>query len=255
MLCLLAEIYSKFPEMGDRAEPKLVIFIDEAHLIFKEASRTLLQQLETVVKLIRSKGVGIYFCTQSPTDIPDVILSQLGAKIQHALRAFTAKDRKDIKLAAENFPDTEFYTTDELITEAGIGEALVTVLDEKGIPTPLVHTMMCAPRSRMDILTPAEQDEKVASSILAPDYNEVIDRKSAYEILNGKLSADSETDDRNPERRTKKTEEKSSGIGDTIKTIANSSLTRTVFREVTRGILGVLVGKPVTTRRRKRPLF
>src|SRR6185436_1017529 len=129
MLCLLAEIYSKFPEMGDKAEPKLVIFIDEAHLIFKEATKALMDQLETVIKLIRSKGVGIYFSTQAPTDIPDIILSQLGTKIQHALRAFTAKDRKDIKLIAENFPISEHYKTDELITQLGIGEALVTVLN------------------------------------------------------------------------------------------------------------------------------
>lgn len=252
MLCLLAEIYSKFPEMGDRAEPKLVIFIDEAHLIFKEASKALLQQLETIIKLIRSKGVGIYFCTQAPTDIPDIILSQLGVKIQHALRAFTAKDRKDIKLVSENFPSTEFYETDQLITELGIGEALVTVLSEKGTPTPLVHTIMCAPRSRMDVLTPAEQDEKIASSKIAPAYNEVIDRQSAYEILNGKISGTTENTEPASDRVQNNSEEKTSGVGDTIKAIANNSLTRTVFREITRGLLGVLIGKPARTSTRSR---
>lgn len=252
MLCLLAEIYSKFPERGDKEAPKLVIFIDEAHLIFKEASKALLQQLETIVKLIRSKGVGIYFCTQSPADIPDIILSQLGAKIQHALRAFTAKDRKDIKLVAENFPSTEFYKTNELITELGIGEALVTVLSEKGIPTPLVHTIMCAPNSRMDVLTTVEQNEILSSSKIAKEYNEIIDRESAYEILNKKISIASENNEvvlQQPEGRQ---EEKTSGAMDTIKAIANSSLTRTIFREVTRGILGVMIGKPArrTTRRK-----
>jgi DNA helicase HerA-like ATPase len=252
MLCLLAEIYSKFPEMGDRGEPRLVIFIDEAHLIFKEASKALMQQLETIIKLIRSKGVGIYFCTQAPTDIPDVILSQLGTKIQHALRAFTAKDRKDIKLVAENFPSTEFYKTDQLITELGIGEALVTVLSEKGIPTPLVHTMMCAPQSRMDVLTAAEQDKQVAYSAIAKVYNEEIDRESAYEILNGKIANASEDTDTGSSQNKSNSEEKISGLADTIKTIANSSVAKTIFREVTRGLLGVLIGKPTRSKSSKR---
>lgn len=251
MLCLLAEIYNKFPEMGDKSEPKLVIFIDEAHLVFREASKSLMQQLETIIKLIRSKGVGIYFCTQAPTDIPDVILSQLGTKIQHALRAFTAKDRKDIKLVAENFPSTEFYQTDKLITELGIGEALVTVLSEKGIPTPLVHTMMCAPQSRMDILSPAEQDEKIASSKIAKIYNEEIDRESAYEILNKKISPSEEKSKEISQQAESTTQEKLSGIGDTIKNIANSSIAKTIFREVTRGLLGVLIGKPSRSTKRK----
>lgn len=253
MLCLLAEIYSKFPEIGDKNEPKLVIFIDEAHLIFKEASSALLQQLETIIKLIRSKGVGIYFCTQAPTDIPDIILSQLGAKFQHALRAFTAKDRKDIKLVAENFPTTEFYKTDQLITELGIGEALVTVLNEKGIPTPLVHTIMCAPQSRMDVLTPAEQDEKVASSAIAKEYNEVIDRESAYEILKGKIApADQPEGPKAREYADDTPKEHPSDFGQTLKDIASSPVTKTVVREVTRGLLGVLFGTPSRSTSRKR---
>jgi len=255
MLCLLAEIYSNFPEAGDKGDPRLVIFIDEAHLIFKEASSSLMQQIETIIKLIRSKGVGIYFCTQAPTDIPEIILSQLGTKIQHALRAFTAKDRKDIKLISENFPETSWYDTDQLLTELGIGEALVTVLNEKGIPTPLVHTMMCAPQSRMDVLTAAEQEELVSSSTLARLYNEDIDRESAYEILNGKIAAAAE-----PSREAPQTEEQSDGsegLTDTIKSIANSSLTKTVFREVTRGLMGVLLGTKTrsSSRRSNKSLF
>lgn len=254
MLCLLAEIYSKFPEQGDKGAPKLVIFIDEAHLIFKEASKALMQQLETIIKLIRSKGVGIYFCTQAPTDVPDIILSQLGAKIQHALRAFTAKDRKAIKLVAENFPSTDFYKTDELLTELGIGEAIVTVLNEKGSPTPLVHTMMCAPQSRMDILSPEEQDEVVGKSKIARIYNEFIDRESAYEILKGKIVESVESEEVRhetelpPARKEPQAKDSSADIGKTIKTIANSSITRTIVREVARGLFGILVGK--STRRR-----
>jgi DNA helicase HerA-like ATPase len=143
MLQLLAELYATCPEEGDPDKPKLVIFIDEAHLIFDEATDALLDQIETVIKLIRSKGIGIFFCTQNPQDVPAPVLSQLGLKIQHALRAFTAADRKTIKQAAENFPETEFYKTDDLLTQLGIGEALVTFLNEKGIPTPLVHKCHC----------------------------------------------------------------------------------------------------------------
>ncbi|MFB0907061.1 MAG: DUF853 family protein, partial [Spirosomataceae bacterium] len=136
MLSLLAELYQSLPEAGDEDRPKLVMIIDEAHLVFKEASKALLDQIESVVKLIRSKGVGIYFCTQNPQDIPAAVLSQLGLKIQHALRAFTAKDRKAIKLAADNYPLSDYYETSEVLTQLGIGEALISALNEKGIPTP-----------------------------------------------------------------------------------------------------------------------
>ena len=187
MLQLLAELYASCPEEGDVEKPKLVLFIDEAHLVFQEASDALLKQIETIVKLIRSKGIGIFFCTQNPTDVPPGVLAQLGLKVQHALRAFTANDRKAIKQAAENYPTSTFYKTEDLITELGIGEALVTMLDEKGVPTPLVHCMMAPPRSRMDILTPAEIDAIVSKSKLISKYNQVIDSESAYEILTQKL--------------------------------------------------------------------
>ena len=167
MLCLLAEIYCEMPEKGDADKPELVVFIDEAHLIFRDASKALMQQLDTIVKLIRSKGVGLIFVTQDPTDVPDNILGQLGLKVQHALRAFTEKDRKAIKATAENYPISEFYDTNELITQLGIGEAFITLLNEKGIPTPLAHTMLCAPRSRMNILEPSELKSCVAKSEIA----------------------------------------------------------------------------------------
>ena len=186
MLSLLAEIYQQMPEKGDVDQPELVIFIDEAHLIFNEASKTLLEQIETIVKLIRSKGIGIYFITQNPMDIPSGVLAQLGLKIQHALRAFTANDREAIKKTADNFPTSQYYKTDEVLTSLGIGEALVTVLNEKGIPTPLVATMMRAPMSRMDILTESEIQEINNKSKLVKKYSELIDRESAYEMLNKK---------------------------------------------------------------------
>lgn len=251
MLCLLAEIYSTFPELGDKAEPKFVLVIDEAHLIFKEASKSLLDQIETIIKLIRSKGVGIYFCTQNSTDVPASVLSQLGLKIQHALRAFTAQDRKMIKLTAENYPISEFYKTDELLTSLGIGEAAITALNEKGSPTPLAATLLCAPKSRMDVLTPEELESKISTSILIAKYNQVIDRESAYEILTKKIELAKEfelqvpdsgptgTQQQRTTTRTSTRKEKS-----TLDKVVNSSLSRqvgrTLVREIARGILGVL---------------
>ena len=188
MLSLLAEIYGSFPEQGDSDRPELVIFIDEAHLIFKQASNELLEQIESIVKLIRSKGVGLFFVTQNPTDLPEEVLAQLGLKVQHALRAFTAKDRKAIKLAAQNFPESEYYDTAELLTSLGIGEALISSLDEKGRPTPLAATHLRAPMSRMDILEPNELRALINGSKLVPKYAEAIDRQSAYEMLNEKIA-------------------------------------------------------------------
>ncbi|PQJ73357.1 helicase HerA-like domain-containing protein [Polaribacter butkevichii] len=187
MLQLLAEVYETFPEQGDSGKPELVIFIDEAHLVFEEASKALLNQIESIVKLIRSKGIGLYFVTQNPKDVPEDILAQLGLKIQHALRAFTAKDRKAIKLAAENYPSSEYYDTKEVLTQLGIGEAFVSVLNEKGIPTPLARTMLRAPMSRMDVLTDKELKNVINNSRLFYKYNENLDRESAYELLNKKI--------------------------------------------------------------------
>jgi len=189
MLSLLAEIYQQMPEKGDTEQPELVIFIDEAHLIFNEASDALLNQIETIIKLIRSKGIGVYFVTQNPMDVPSSVLAQLGLKIQHALRAFTAKDRQAIKLTADNYPLSDYYKTEEIITSLGIGEALVTALNEKGIPTPLAATMLRAPMSRMDVLTDVEITEINSKSKLVKKYSEAIDRESAYEILTKKIES------------------------------------------------------------------
>lgn len=212
MLSLLAEIYSGFPEKGDSEKPELILFIDEAHLLFKEASGALMDQIESIIKLIRSKGIGIYFVTQDPTDVPKEILSQLGLKIQHSLRAFTANDRKAIKLTAENYPVSEFYDTKEVLTTLGIGEALVSALDEKGRPTPLAATMLRAPMSRMDVLTATELDALINSSQLAPKYNKDIDRESAYEILDQKISrAEKEEAQEKAKEERKKVAKTSSG--------------------------------------------
>ncbi len=245
MLCMLAEIYSTFPEQGDSGRPELVIFIDEAHLIFKEASDALLDQIESIVKLIRSKGVGIYFVTQNPTDVPDAVLSQLGLKIQHALRAFTAKDRKAIKLTAENYPISEYYKTDEVLTSLGIGEALVSVLNEKGIPTPLAATMLRAPMSRMDVLTEDELKDLLGKSKISTAYNEEIDRESAYEMLNKKIEIAHKE-----EAKEKAEEEKAAAKRATSRRSSSSSRSRSSSKgalekmltspTIIRSVLGIL---------------
>lgn len=245
MLSLLAEIYSTFPEQGDSGRPELIMFIDEAHLIFNEASDALLNQIESIVKLIRSKGVGLYFVTQNPTDVPEAVLGQLGLKVQHALRAFTAKDRKAIKLTAQNYPDTDYYDTAEMLTSLGIGEALVSALDEKGKPTPLAATMMRAPMSRMDVLSEVELGNLLAQSQLAKKYNKTIDRESAYEMLNKKIEqaeaeevkqkakAEREALKRaESKRRTSSSRRQSTRMNPIVKVLTSAT--------VIRGVLGIL---------------
>ena len=248
MLSLLAEIYQQMPEKGDSDQPELVIFIDESHLIFNEASKSLLEQIETIVKLIRSKGVGIYFVTQNPMDIPSGVLAQLGLKIQHALRAFTAKDRQSIKQTADNYPSSDYYNTSEVLTSLGIGEALVTVLNEKGIPSPLVATMIRAPMSRMDILTEREIQEINSKSKLVKKYSPLIDRESAYEMLNKKIALIEEELNKQEQRKqeqkatkTKESEEKSATdeIGKSVlKVLTSATFIRGAF-----GILSKILKK------------
>jgi DNA helicase HerA-like ATPase len=255
MLCLLAEIYQKFPERGDADMPELVIFIDEAHLIFDEASKALLDQITTMVKLIRSKGVGIFFVTQNPADVPNEVLGQLGMKIQHALRAFTALDRKAIKLASENYPLSDYYKTEDLLTQIGTGEALVTVLSEKGNPTPLAHTLISPPQSRMDILTDLEMDSLCDKSDLVRIYNEEIDRESAYEILTKKLEVNKlQEQEAQKAKEAEVVEKRTSQEKGFIEQAVNSRAGQTVIREVTRGLLGVL-GLTSTRSRKKTSWF
>ncbi len=263
MLQMLAEIYATFPEEGDSEAPKLVIFIDEAHLVFEEASDALLDQIEAIIKLIRSKGVGIFFVTQNPNDVPDEVLGQLGMKIQHALRAFTAKDRKAIKLTAQNYPITDYYDTEELLTSLGIGEAFVTALNEKGIPTPLVHCLLRAPQSRMDILSDEEIDSIIEDSSIINKYNKEIDRESAYEILNKKIEAVQAEEHQEELRKQKEKAKKSSsrsrskqksGLEKMMDSTMTRQIGRTVAREVTRGILGAL-GIRSSSRKKKSGWF
>lgn len=238
MLQLLAELYASSPEEGDLDKPKLVMFIDEAHLIFQEASNELLEQIETIIKLIRSKGIGIFFCTQNPMDVPASVLGQLGLKVQHALRAFTAADRKVIKQTAQNYPETDYYKTEDLITQLGIGEALVTMLNEKGIPTPLAHTMLCSPRSRMDVLTEGEISNILNQSKLVAKYNQDVDSESAYEILTAKLE---EAAAKNPPAENRKnTKEEPSTFEKITNNTVVKSIARTAGNTIVRSLLGAL---------------
>ena len=260
MLQMLAELYAVCPEEGDLDKPKLIIFIDEAHLIFQEASKALLEEIETIIKLIRSKGIGIYFCTQNPMDVPASVLGQLGLKIQHALRAFTAADRTVIKQTAQNYPETKYYKTDDLITQLGIGEALVTLLNEKGIPTPLAHVMMLTPRSRMDVLSDAEVSNIGQQSKLVAKYNQVIDSNSAYEMLTAKLQ-EAATAAQVQAQTSASTNQVQKGVKpeeNTLEKIANNTIVKSMMRTagttIVRSLLGSL-GLGGRTRRSSKSWF
>ena len=186
LLWLLSELYEHLPEAGDLEKPKLVFFFDEAHLLFTDLPTSLSQKIEQVVRLIRSKGVGIYFVTQNPADIPPVILSQLGNRVQHALRAFTPQEQKAVKVAAQTFRVNPKLDTEKAISELGVGEALVSFLDESGTPTIVQRAMVCPPHARIGPITPEERKQVVASSGVAGVYEKGVDRESAYERLKGK---------------------------------------------------------------------
>ena len=188
LLWLIAELFEQLPEQGDADKPKLVFFFDEAHLLFNDAPKTLLDKIEQVVRLIRSKGVGIYFISQSPADIPEAVLGQLGNRVQHALRAFTPQDQKAVKIAAQTFRPNPAFATETAITELGIGEALVSVLDAKGSPTPVERVLIAPPGSRIGPLLAEERTEVMARSPYKSIYAQVVDRESAYEILKGRVA-------------------------------------------------------------------
>ena len=189
VLWMLAQLYEGLPEVGDLPKPKLAFFFDEAHLLFKDASDALLEQIERTARLIRSKGVGVYFVTQAPTDVPSSVLSQLGNRVQHALRAFTPDDADALRKTARTFPMTDHYDVERTITSLGIGEALVTVLSPKGVPTPLAATRLVPPDSRMAPLSAAEIAQAVAASPLQARYGQAIDPQSAHEIITARLQA------------------------------------------------------------------
>ncbi len=258
LLWLLSELFEQLPEVGDPDKPKLVLFFDEAHLIFDRAPRPLLDKIEQVVRLIRSKGVGVYFVTQSPLDIPEDVLGQLGARVQHALRAFTPKDKKAVKTVAETFRPNPELDTLSTITELGTGEVLASVLDESGTPTPVERILMCPPVSRIGPLVDNEREQQLASSPLSGRYEETIDRESAYELLKeraekeAKEAAEAEAlaaQQAAEEEREKQARRKARGsgrqrqsMGEALMKSVLRSVGSSMGRKITRGILGSLLG-------------
>ena len=251
MLALLAELYQTLPEAGDLDKPKLIFFLDEAHLLFKDAPKAFMDQIEQVIRLIRSKGVGVFFCTQLAQDVPPTVLSQLGNRVQHVIRAFTPNDVKALKETVKTFPKSEFYNVEEQFTQLGTGQAFITVLNEKGIPTETVVTHLVPPASFMGPLTEAEYQQQLSQSDQYAKYAKAVDPESAFEILNEKMEAVREEQAQvaaapKPAGRTR--QEKS-----TFEQVMASPVTKQIGRELVRGVFGMLFGTPArrTTSRRR----
>ena len=241
MIQILTELFGTLPEVGDISKPKLVVIIDEAHLLFRDLPNEILSEFEVIIKLIRSKGVSVIFCTQNPMDIPEMILSQLGLKIQHALRAFTAKDNESIKKMAKNFPISEFYDIEKNLTTLGTGEAFVTTIGENGNPTPLVMTKIFPPESRMDTITDAELASFLSISPIFALYKNPINPESAQEILAQKMmmiqSQKREEEAEKARIITEKERQKNPTMTDTIV----ESVTKTFGKEIARSV-GTKIG-------------
>lgn len=241
MIQILTELFGTLPEVGDIFKPKLVVIIDEAHLLFRDLPNEILSEFEVIIKLIRSKGVSVIFCTQNPMDIPEIILSQLGLKIQHALRAFTAKDNESIKKMAKNFPISEFYDIEKNLTTLGTGEAFVTTIGENGNPTPLVMTKIFPPESRMDTITNAELASFLSISPIFALYKNPINPESAQEILAQKMmmiqSQKREEEAEKARIMTEKERQKNPTMTDAIV----ESVTKTFGKEIARSV-GTKIG-------------
>jgi len=255
LLWLLSELFERLPEVGDLEKPKLVFFFDEAHLLFSDAPTNLLQKIEQVVRLVRSKGVGVYFVSQNPLDIPDIVLGQLGNRVQHALRAFTPRDQKAVKAAAETFRSNPKLDVEKAIMELGVGEALVSFLDEKGTPGVVQRAFICPPHSQIGPITPDQRQSIINNSIVAGHYEKVVDRESAYEKL---ISRHEQEKQQAEEERQAEAQEKSKGrqSDSMFEAVAKSTLRAVgsqVGRQLVRGILGGLLGGAgVRTTRRRR---
>ena len=242
LLWLLSELFEKLPEAGDLDKPKLVFFFDEAHLLFNDAPAVLQEKIEQVVRLIRSKGVGVYFVSQNPLDIPDAVLGQLGNRVQHALRAFTPRDQKAVKSAATTFRSNPKLNVESVITELAVGEALVSFLDEKGTPTPVERTFVCPPGSRIGPATDAERAEAIRVSIINGVYEKHVDRESAYEILKAQVAASAAQDAELAEAGKKEPASRSDGILEAAAKSAARAIGSQLGRQIIRGILGSILG-------------
>ncbi|MBN2482375.1 MAG: DUF853 family protein [Bacteroidales bacterium] len=266
LLWLLSELFEQLPETGDPDKPKLVFFFDEAHLLFNDSPKVLLEKIELVVRLIRSKGVGVYFITQNPVDIPETVLGQLGNRIQHALRAYTPKDQKAVRSAAETFRPNPAFKVEDVITQLGVGEALVSFLDEKGIPGIVERARIVPPQSQIGPVTPEERSRIIRKSVVFGIYEKQMDRESAYEILVKKFEQEEalkksareeleKLEEQKQQKRKKSTRKSDSVLGELTK-YAGRSLSRQVGteigRRIVRGVLGSLVTGVVATAFKKK---
>jgi DNA helicase HerA-like ATPase len=241
LLWLLSELFERLPEVGDPDKPKLVFFFDEAHLLFTDVPKALLEKIEQVVRLIRSKGVGVYFSTQNPMDVPQTVLGQLGNRVQHALRAFTPLDQKAVKAAAQTFRTNPKLDVAQAITELGVGEALVSTLDAKGMPGVVERALMLPPTSQIGPIAPNMRQEIIRNSPVAGHYEAAVDRESAYERLQGRTAASPETSPTTSRPKGKKAKPEPTAFDQVVKA-ANSPLGRQIGRELTRGLMGALLG-------------
>jgi DNA helicase HerA-like ATPase len=254
MLALLAEIYQRLPEAGDLDKPKLIFFLDEAHLLFKDAPKAFLDQIDQVIRLIRSKGVGIFFCTQLTQDVPPSVLAQLGNRVHHVIRAFTPNDVKALKETIKTFPKSEFYEMEQQFTQLGTGQAFITVLNEKGIPTETVVTHLLPPTSYMGPLSEQEYSGLLNNSDFYKKYKDAVDPQSAFEILSERMQqAEEEKEEKQEEKKasssrtTSRKQEKS-----TLEEVMGSPLAKQVGRELVRGVFGMLFGSTPRRSTRKR---
>jgi len=258
MMWMLARLYHDLPEAGDLPKPKLVFFFDEAHLLFDGASKEFLAEVQQVVRLVRSKGVGVFFITQSPKDVPADVLGQLGNRVQHALRAFTPDDEAALRAAARTFPKTDDYDIEQTLTSLGIGEALVTVLAESGVPTPPVVSRMIPPRSRMGPLTDAEMQQRLAASPQVKKYQDAIDRESAREKLAAKMATDDTVAAKPAAAGRSKPVPEPTVIGGLAEAL-NSPIAKTIMGRATtvvmRGVMGALLGNASSRSRRSSSIF
>jgi hypothetical protein len=243
---LLSELFEQLPEVGDREKPKLVLFFDEAHLLFDDAPEALLDKIEQVVRLIRSKGVGVYFVTQNPLDIPDTVLGQLGNRIQHALRAYTAKDQKALRAAAQTFRDNPALDTEQVISELGLGEALVSTLDARGRPQIVERTLIRPPESQIGPITQPQRQTLMAGSLVAGIYEQAVDRQSAHEILNERAAKQAAEVEQARQKEIAKPEKRTgSGRQTVLESFFKSaarSVGSTIGRQIIRGVLGSIMG-------------
>jgi DNA helicase HerA-like ATPase len=258
LLWILSELFENLPEAGDLDKPKMVFFFDEAHLLFSDAPPVLVEKVEQVVRLIRSKGVGVYFVTQNPADIPEKVLAQLGNRVQHALRAYTPQEQKGVKAAASSFRENPKVDTEKAITELGVGEVLISMLDEKGIPTMVDRAFVVPPVGHLGPITPEQRQQLMNTSLVAGVYDTAVDRESAFELLQRKTeekqAAQAQLEAQEAAAKQAADEEKAQraaarapdtmweSIGKSVARSASSSIGRQIGNQIVRGVLGSILG-------------